>query len=100
MLTEYITIQGDRLDTIAFKAYGDTTLFGKIQEANPNIPSTDIFEGGVKILVPIIENTSTTNLDSLPPWKRVEPNLAKAQSEIVAQLSIPTSTGSFDGSFD
>lgn len=100
MLTEYITIQGDRLDTIAFKAYGDATLFGKIQEANPNMPSTDVFEGGVKILIPIIDVSNTIDSALLPPWKRVNPNLAEVQANIVSQLSTSTVAGSFDGSFD
>lgn len=100
MLTEYITIQGDRLDSIAFKAYGDATLFGDIQNANPNVPSTDVFEGGLILFIPISENSASTDTALLPPWKRVNPELSNAQATILNQLSSPTIIGSFDGSFD
>jgi phage tail protein X len=102
MNTEYLTIQGDRWDTIAFKAYGDSSMFSKIQDANPNIPLVDNFEGGIKILIPIVEVLDTTNIDLLPPWKRVDTTLAQKQADINNQLNSisQNSNGSFDKSFD
>jgi len=100
MNTEYVTIQGDRWDSIAFKAYGDSSMFSKIQDVNPNIPLVDNFEGGIKILIPIIEILDTTNIDLLPPWKRVDTSLAQKQADIVSKLTSGSDSGSFDKSFD
>lgn len=102
MFTQYTTIEGDRWDTVARKAYGDETAFKKIKEANPFIPSTVVFEGGVQLLVPIIENNTITKQEFLPPWKRqvsnTEENIAKVNTKSV--LSNTTNQASFDGSFD
>lgn len=101
MFTEYITIQGDRYDTISFKAYGDATMFSKIQDANPNIPLTTSFDGGVKLLIPVIEVKENTNTELLPPWKRNKLEVLQKQQEVVNNLAGSSSTGkSFDGSFD
>jgi phage tail protein X len=102
MLTEYLTIQGDRWDTIAFKAYGNSSLFGEIQDSNPNIILTDVFDGGIKILIPIIEIVQVSNLDLLPPWKRIDTSLAQKNSATLAinNQASSTDSGSFDKSFD
>lgn len=100
MNTEYVTIQGDRWDSIAFKAYGDSSMLSKIQDANPNIPLVDNFDGGIKILIPIIEILDTTNVDLLPPWKRIDTSLAEKQADILSQLTGGSDSGSFDKSFD
>lgn len=69
--TEYLTQQGDRWDTIAFKAYGDATMIKPIIDANREVYLTEIVPAGSRILVPIIENEeTTTSADMLPPWKR------------------------------
>lgn len=67
--TKYTTIQGDRWDTIAHKAYGDPLKISPIVEANPHVPKTPILPAGVVLYVPIQEreDVSPTNL---PPWKR------------------------------
>lgn len=100
--TKYITIQGDRLDTIAYKAYGDATAFSKIQDANPNIPISDHFEAGIELLIHIEEVLVSTVNELLPPWKRLDPNLATKQADNANKLaSIAQSGGaSFDKSFD
>lgn len=100
--TEYITQQGDRWDTISYKAYGDATNFGPIQDANPNIPITDVFEGGVRLIIPIKEDEISTNLDLLPPWKREQANIkdnAAAAVDLFSELAA-SSGESFDKSFD
>jgi phage tail protein X len=67
--TQYTTIEGDRWDTVAYKAYGDPMLFPQIAEANRGIPLDVVFIAGVKLRVPILDAVSVdTNL--LPPWKR------------------------------
>lgn len=70
MNTQYITLAGDRWDTIAFKAYGDCTTnqIKIIKDANPYVIVGDEFSEGVILNVPIMEQTSSIN--DLPPWKR------------------------------
>lgn len=69
--TEYLTQQGDRWDTIAYKAYGDATIVKPIIDANKEVYLTEILPAGRRILVPIIENEEVTiSADMLPPWKR------------------------------
>ncbi|MGI9158244.1 MAG: tail protein X [Saprospiraceae bacterium] len=70
--TEYITTDGDRLDTIAYKAYGDPFAWGEVLHANPGLPIQTTYPAGVRIVVPIIEPESTTESSAalLPPWKR------------------------------
>lgn len=68
---EYVTKQGDRWDTIAFKAYGDASLVNGLIEANPTIVISPILEAGTRVIVPILEQ-GDIQIDSelLPPWKR------------------------------
>jgi phage tail protein X len=68
---EYVAKQGDRWDSIAFKAYGDATLINGIIEANPTIVISPILEAGTRVVVPVLEQ-GDVQIDSelLPPWKR------------------------------
>lgn len=68
---EYVAKQGDRWDTIAFKAYGDATLINGLIEANQTIVISPILEVGTRVIVPILEQ-GDIQIDSelLPPWKR------------------------------
>jgi phage tail protein X len=70
-VVEYITNDGDRWDTIAFKAYGDATLINGIIEANTAISIVPVLKAGLRIIVPILE-LGEIQIDSelLPPWKR------------------------------
>lgn len=67
--TKYITVQGDRWDIIAYKAYGDATKFSGIIEANPFIPKTAVLQSGLTIYIPLIDRPQL-NSSLLPPWKR------------------------------
>jgi phage tail protein X len=65
------TVAGERWDTLAWKYYGDATLFGPIIQINPQIPIEAVFEGGLKIGVPILTvNQAVQNNANLPPWKQ------------------------------
>lgn len=64
---EYETVLGDTFDIIAFKHYGDEKLAINIIEANIEYANVIVFGSGVKLTIPEIESTSSTNL---PPWKR------------------------------
>jgi phage tail protein X len=70
MLTEYITIQGDRLDTIAFKAYGDPFKWAPIVDSNPSLPIQAEYPAGIRIVLPVVEDVDLIELDLLPPWKK------------------------------
>lgn len=102
--TEYITIQGDRWDSIALKAYGDATQISPIQDANPNIPLQDTFSGGVRLIIPILEDAEdATTTELLPPWKRVPADMQAKTDQATAIIDKVTSTNnlaSFDKSFD
>lgn len=67
--TTYKTVEGDRWDTIAFKAYGDATQYSKIIEANPFIPKGVVLPSGLTLYVPV-EDRPSVNTSLLPPWKR------------------------------
>jgi len=69
--TEYVVKQGDRWDTIAFKAYGDASLIEGIIEANLSVVISPVLEVGTRLVIPILED-GDIQLDSelLPPWKR------------------------------
>lgn len=69
--TEYIVKEGDRWDTIAFKAYGDAALVNILIEANTAITVSPVLQAGTRIKCPILE-TGEIQLASelLPPWKR------------------------------
>lgn len=68
---KYTTNQGERLDTIARKLYGDPTRWKDIIDANPTLPLIPNYEAGVVLRVPIIETETPTGvIENLPPWKR------------------------------
>ena len=71
MITEYVTKQGDRWDTIAQKAYGDASLVSGIIEANPSVVISAVLDAGIRLVIPILEEGEII-IDSelLPPWKR------------------------------
>ena len=71
MITEYLTKQGDRWDTIAQKAYGDASLVEGIIEANPSVVISAVLDAGIRLVIPILEEGEII-IDSelLPPWKR------------------------------
>lgn len=67
--TRYTTVQGDRWDTVAFKAYGDATKYSAIAEVNPTVPKNVVIPSGVVLNIPVLE-TATTETSNLPPWKK------------------------------
>lgn len=69
--TEYITHDGDRLDLICFRAYGDPFDWRRIIDANPALPIQDVFPSGIRLVIPILsEPTTQTPTAKLPPWKK------------------------------
>jgi len=70
--TTYTTIEGERWDSIAYKAYGDPMRLLEIAEANPGVALVDRLPGGLKLLIPVDEAAEAESIDQelLPPWKR------------------------------
>jgi phage tail protein X len=67
----HLTVAGERWDTLAWKYYGDATLFGPIIQTNPQIAIEAVFEAGLNIGVPmLVVNQAMQNVEDLPPWKR------------------------------
>lgn len=67
--TTYITKQGDRWDTVAFKAYADATRINELIAANPNVSITDEIAANTTLNIPFIPEP-TLDETLLPPWKR------------------------------
>jgi len=63
----YITVQGDRWDSIAYKVYGNESYMSHLLEVNKQHRDVFIFSAGVKLTIP--EITEAAN-DTLPPWRR------------------------------
>jgi len=70
--TQYRTIEGDRWDTIAYKAYGDATQYMPIVQANKPLSITSILPAGIELNIPIIEEEDSPTGELLPPWLRTE----------------------------
>lgn len=66
-MNSYTTIQGDTWDSIAFKLWRSEYLFPLLMAANTKHIDTVIFTGGVFLIVPNIEN-STSETTSRPAW--------------------------------
>jgi len=70
-IVEYIVKEGDRWDSIAFKAYGDPTMYAGIIESNPSAVISPVLMPGQRLTIPIIEQTEIQiDSEDLPPWKR------------------------------
>lgn len=69
--TEYITKEGDRLDTIAVLAYGDPHKITPIIRNNKGLPIQDTYPSGIRLVISVEKpNDVISNSIQLPPWKR------------------------------
>jgi phage tail protein X len=70
-LMEYLnhrTIDGERLDTLAWNYYGDASQFGPILKANPGLYGKTVTSAGAPLRIPIIEQPPAPPRPGLPPW--------------------------------
>lgn len=67
MLKQYITIQGDMWDSIAFKLYGTENGMNTLLEANQQHADVVIFGADVVLTVPEYNKPKES---TLPPWRR------------------------------
>ncbi len=68
---QHTTVEGERWDTVSWKAYGVYSKVPEIIEANPAVPITDRLPAGIILNIPVIE-TSDAKIpkEKLPPWKQ------------------------------
>jgi phage tail protein X len=62
----YKTLQGDTWDAIALDFYGDEKYASNIIAANSAYVKTIIFDAGIELKIPIMEDTAAS---TLPPWR-------------------------------
>jgi hypothetical protein len=67
---EYITIENERWDTLAYRWYGDALLFTHLVRLNPHIPIQPVLASGTLVFVPRLNLDQRTDAAKLPPWKR------------------------------
>lgn len=63
----YNTIEGDTWDAISLDFYDTEYKSHILMEANPRHIKTLVFDAGVKLIIPVIDDEPA---DTLPPWKR------------------------------
>lgn len=70
---EHLTLDGDRLDLLAWSYYGDAARFQPIVAANPALftpPLPAILPPGLTLKIPVLEEAEASLSESLPPWLR------------------------------
>jgi phage tail protein X len=65
----HITAAGERWDLLAWRYYGNPTLYSPIIMANPLVPIEPVFEAGLTVLIPILQQSQAAAVN-LPPWKQ------------------------------
>ena len=64
----YITKDNDRWDLISNKFYKTPTLYEEIIKANPDVEIKPVLDSGIKLKIPVIEDSETITFESAP-WK-------------------------------
>jgi len=65
---EYTTQDGDTFDLLALDMYNDERLAHYIIEFNPDYSDVIVFEGGVLLKLPVVEEAETA--ETIPPWRQ------------------------------
>ena len=68
VFTRTTTIQGDHLQQIAQRVYGDPTITYPLVKYNPSVRFTGYMDANIELVVPVIEPV-TAVFANLPPWK-------------------------------
>lgn len=70
-MAEYVTIQGDTWDGIAYKLWQVEAYAPKLISANINLRTYQLFPANVRLNVPDVTIEERNNEQSgLPPWRR------------------------------
>lgn len=64
---EYTTQDGDTFDLLTLDMYNDERLAHYIIEYNPDYADVIVFEGGVQLKLPVVEEAETS--ETVPPWR-------------------------------
>ena len=64
---EYTTQDCDTFDLLALDMYNDERLAHYIIEYNPDYADVIVFEGGVQLKLPVVEEAETS--ETVPPWR-------------------------------
>lgn len=64
------TVDGDTFDALALQFYTDEQKASVIIKANPDYCTTLIFDAGVVLKIPILDEVELP--ETLPPWRRGE----------------------------
>ena len=64
----YVTKAGDTFDSIAFDVYTEEKLAWIIMQANPLLCDVLIFDAGVEVMIPVIEEDDG-DAGVSPPWE-------------------------------
>lgn len=66
-MEEYVTIQGDTWDMIAYKVYGDELKADVLMQANPRLLDYVVFPACITLQCPAIE--VETDFDTAEEWR-------------------------------
>lgn len=69
---EYTTKSGDTWDLIAFNEMGDEMFMSDLIAYNPDYTDTLIFDDGVTLMIPQLDEDDDTDSSTLPPWRSSE----------------------------
>lgn len=64
----HLTRAGERWDLLAWRFYGDATLYSGIIMANPGVPIVAVFDAGTAVRIPLMQQSAVITT-GLPPWK-------------------------------
>lgn len=62
----YVTKEGDTFDSVAFELYTEERLAWLVMQANPLLCDVLIFDAGVELLAPVLEEDG--GMAAAPPW--------------------------------
>lgn len=69
----YITVQGDTWDSVAFRFYGNENYADVLMEANPDLIEWFVFDSGIKIVIPDIREIEAERIArTFPEWRKEE----------------------------
>lgn len=64
----YTTKAGDTFDLLALRYYDEEKMAHHIIQANPDYVDVIVFDGGVALTIPAIEELESTEMKA--PWRR------------------------------
>lgn len=70
MAGKYMTEQGDTFESIAWAQMGSSRHMTKLIYANEQYMETAIFEAGIVLDIPDVDNKEPVDESATPPWRR------------------------------